>query len=279
MLTSDNNMSNYDISILKNNIKKRMKEMGITQTALSSETGIQQPTISNVLSGKDSSCFSVVQLVSISHVLETTPDELLGIKQKKSHDIKNLGDIADFFFKMSHLINCRFETLTLEASHDDEGVYDNGVGYDNHFVKDYHAIYFENKYLDAFIKNWGKISNSILDDECKKEVMDAWESSKIIQLKKYEAQNSFLTPLERGKQLCVLIDKLWTSYCEGERFGLIKHSDLVLALSYIYSSKAKKDYNSIDYELLFDHVNCYNRKFDEIDNARNQNTDDDLPFN
>lgn len=225
-------------------------------------------------------------MVSISNILDTTPDELLGIKVKESQDIQNLGDIAEFFFKLSRLITIKFETLTMDASPSDEGVYDNGIGYDSNFVKDYHAIYFENKHLDTFFKNWGKISSSIIDDECKQEVMDAWEASKIAQLKKIDSQYSFLTPLERGKQLCEIIDNTWVSFCAGDSdFMPIKESDLKLALKYIISPNARNDYNLTDLNSIYDHVHCYASHWHEVTDAVKRkketiapNIDAELPF-
>ena len=214
-----------------------MDELNVTQTILSSKTGIHQPTISRFLSGKDSSCFSVTQLVLVASVLETTPDELLGIKEKKSKKIKNLGEIAEFLFDISKVLDIGIEKITINASPNDRGAYSKFV---DDCVKDRYAVYFENKHLDTLIKNWGAISNSILDDQCRKEVIETWEAAKIKELQKCDSEYSFLTYSEKIEQLCEIFDPYGNHFTQipyfvmgdEEMINLISESDLSMLLDY-----------------------------------------------
>ena len=101
---SNINISLYDINILKNNIKKIMKEKHITQTELSESTGIDQPRISTVLSGKTSECFTVPQLVSISGTLKVSVDTLLGIiPPEESEQDLCMSDICSKLFDLDKI--------------------------------------------------------------------------------------------------------------------------------------------------------------------------------
>lgn len=258
MINNDSNITNYDITILKNNIKKRMKELNITQTALASETGIHQPIISKVLSNKDGSCFTIPQLVAIAHTLKTSTDELLGTVPESTHEVENLSDIAKYLLKLNKIIPISFGKLAIPASSDEDGAYDSGTGFIPDYVKDYYAIYFQNKHIDKFIRNWQTVSSSIEDDECREEVLNAWETSKLKELKKYEARYDFLSAEEKGIQLCEKIQSMMDSYYyENIIPEALPENDLSLAIYWINQPHAFENYNSIEYNNLRKSVSTY----------------------
>lgn len=75
-------MSNYDVSVLKNNIKTLMHEGRITQAMLSKKIGIPQARISKILSDRTSDSFTIPQLVDIADYLGVSTDILLFGEEK-----------------------------------------------------------------------------------------------------------------------------------------------------------------------------------------------------
>lgn len=75
-------MSDYDISILKKNIKDILSNRKITQHMLSENTGIPQARISKVLSDQTSDSFTIPQLAAISEFLGVSTDMLMYGQEK-----------------------------------------------------------------------------------------------------------------------------------------------------------------------------------------------------
>lgn len=71
-------MSDLNINILIENIKKIMKDKNISQTELAEILGMSQPNISKALKHKEGKCFTLAQVYDLSRHFNISIDELVG---------------------------------------------------------------------------------------------------------------------------------------------------------------------------------------------------------
>ncbi|MCR4723634.1 MAG: helix-turn-helix domain-containing protein [Eubacteriales bacterium] len=71
-------MSDFDIDILKKNVRDLLKENNMNQEALGKEIGMSQPNICKALSAKDKKCFTVAQIFAIAEYFHVSIDWLVG---------------------------------------------------------------------------------------------------------------------------------------------------------------------------------------------------------
>ena len=150
----DRNIIEYDISILKKNIKNLMKEKHITQTALANKAGMDQSRISAILSGKSSDCFTVPQLVYIARVLNVSTDTLLGLDAPKEpeHELC-MSDIYSKLFELDNMVNLKIRLCRTGEVID----FDEFSGETTE--KGLPGIYFDNQPLSDFLKEWADIKS------------------------------------------------------------------------------------------------------------------------
>ena len=161
-------MDNYDIDILKDNIKKRMNELSITQSKLSEETGIPQPTISNVLSKKNGSNFTVIQLIEIAQYLECSIDDLVGLNTQKKQKIETLSDILELLFE----IDCNIEIKTAECKTVDTVETPDGEVSEITNI----GIYLDHPDIKDTLKQWNELKKSNIEKTTKNKVIELWKS-------------------------------------------------------------------------------------------------------
>ena len=71
-------MPDFDIDILKKNVRDLIKENNMSQETLGKEIGMSQPNICKALSAKDKKCFTVAQIFAIAEYFHVSIDWLVG---------------------------------------------------------------------------------------------------------------------------------------------------------------------------------------------------------
>lgn len=145
----------YDMDILRDNIKRIMKEKGCSQENLAQIIGTKQSSVSNLLSGKDGRCFTVNQLMMLAEEWDVSIDELFGIDHKKKIEGKEtLADVVEAFFLID-----KYCGIKICEEPDD--------------IK----VRIKYKRINDFIAEWGKIRNatSIMDKEMGGKMYALWK--------------------------------------------------------------------------------------------------------
>ena len=143
-------MSEFDISILKQNVRILIKKAGITQEELGKQIGMSQPNICKALNDNDKKCFTVSQIYSIAEYFHVSVDWLIGFKSVSSD--YSPKSVAELIAKLLADKVASFREITLK-----EKVYRPFWGYDEDgyghpdckICKEdftYRAIYFPNYY-------------------------------------------------------------------------------------------------------------------------------------
>ena len=71
-------MSDFNNDILKENVRKLLKENDMSQETLGKEIGMSQSNICKALSAKDKKCFTVAQIFAIAEYFHVSIDWLVG---------------------------------------------------------------------------------------------------------------------------------------------------------------------------------------------------------
>lgn len=158
MSESNDEIYNYDINILKRNIKKLMKEKNITQKELAQKIGCEQPRVHSALDTNSSACFTIPQLVSISYYYDISIDKLIGLDTVKKAQAKEISmdDICTKLFEIDHDVieikigPCRTEKHQIVDSFTGEEV-----------AVETWGIYFDNKAITDFLEEWNTVKESM----------------------------------------------------------------------------------------------------------------------
>lgn len=188
MTNNDNQISDYDIKIMKKNISRLMKDKDITQSQLADAAGMNQSRVSKILNPETSDCFTIQQLVAIAQALHVSTDSILGIKteeiQSEEAEI-TLADVCTKLFELDELAPLSF------------GLCENG----KYEVPDSFTeiplelqspcIFFENQSITDFIAEWNEIKKiNVQNTALKNNVYSTWKSGSITgnksKLKKYD---------------------------------------------------------------------------------------------
>lgn len=181
---SDNNMPKYNTDFLNQNIKSKMKEFNISQNVLADKLGINQSRVSQILSNKSGASFSISQLVQLSNIFNTTPNELLGVTTSDKPVINNLSEVAKFFFALSDIMEISVHDIELSD-------FPQYSGFPKSCEGQRCAIFFDNPTLNAFFKTWEGLSTSYMDDYVRKELFSTWKEKEIEVLKDCTAKTLF----------------------------------------------------------------------------------------
>lgn len=248
---SYNNISLYDINILKNNIRKIMKENHITQTELSERTGIDQPRISTVLSGKTSECFTVPQLVNISGALKVSVDTLLGLKPpEKSKQELCMSDVCSKLFDLDKISDMKIGYCRTGEYEEGSDIFQGPVEIE------VPGIYFDNDKLSDFLAEWKELESSgIGREETKSKVLELWKAETIKDASQRKRKWEYRTELEESKNLQErLLEELneyssnrEAGYCPDGLSGVWLESELKLIDK--YNNVHSSDYDSIMYAI------------------------------
>lgn len=254
MTSNDNQMSNYDIAIMKKNINKLIADKNITQSKLAEIAGTSQSRVSKILNLETSDCFTIQQLVAIAQALHVSTDSILGIKvHEKSETIQeiSLADICTKLFEIDDLADLSLGVC--EASRDK---------YRSNSPKDnYPCIFFRNQSIADFIAEWDgmnklNVQNSKLSDN----IYSTWKSGIVTcgksKLKKY----NFKEKEDYQKHLAqAIVDSFDTLTLNSEPvFPLLFSQDEKLLKEYISSGAYKQDFDEDSQALLLDYFesNC-----------------------
>lgn len=190
-------MDNYDIDILKDNIKKRMNELGITQSELSKRTDIKQPTISKVLSKKDGSNFTVIQLIEIAQYLECSIDDLVGLTTQKKQKIETLSDILELLFE----IDSNIEIKTAECKTGDTSETPDGEVYEITST----GIYLDHPDIKDTLNQWNELKKSNIEKATKNKIIELWKEDILKKYRSYEKEFGFCKKSKYAEKLVDLI--------------------------------------------------------------------------
>lgn len=192
-------MANYDISIMKNNIKSLMEKRNIKQTQLADAVGISQPQISSVLNSQNSNSFTVAQLVDISHFLECSVDEILGLnKSEKKKEIKSLADILNVLFELDSAPGIGLEIGTCKTG-SVEHIYDD-------FYSDIETtgFYFNIPEMKVILDEWNNLKNTNIEKKLKERILDLWKDESIKKYSSNKKEWGFRNELSWGRCLAKL---------------------------------------------------------------------------
>ena len=189
-------MINYDISIMKNNIKSIMEKKNIKQTQLANAIGISQPQISSVLNTKNSNSFTIGQLVSIADYLGCSVDEILGLNQnEKRQELKSLSDILNLLFE----IDANVEIQIGECGTEEMEMGSNGV---TEIKKT--GLYFDNDKMDRVLTEWNDLKNSSINEPLKSRIIEQWKEGILKEYENYRIEWDFRSELEQCEYLAEL---------------------------------------------------------------------------
>lgn len=177
-------MDNYDIDILKDNIKRRMNELSITQSKLSEKTGIPQPTISNVLSKKNGSNFTVIQLIEIAQYLECSIDDLVGLNTQKKQKIETLSDILELLFEIDSNIEIEIVECTV-----DEGNYEEIMPFGS--GRKGIAIHLDRPDIENILEQWNELKRCNIEETTKNKVMELWKEDILEKYRNHKKERKF----------------------------------------------------------------------------------------
>lgn len=207
-------MENYDIDIMKSNILNIMSNQNITQTKLSEDTGIPQPTISDVLSRKNSHCFTIVQLVSIANALHISTDELLGISssQNISKEIC-LSDICQKLFELDEVQNISIGICQTDGY----DTVDEGVFGERRVPINTECIYFKNNQISRILKEWREVkSPGSLSKQLRQKMIQLWKDDTLNKNKTRMKRWKFRNEEEQGMHLAnILLDHYREPFSSG----------------------------------------------------------------
>lgn len=246
-------MNNYDTSILKKNISRIMKEKDIKQLELAAETGIPQPQISKVLNCKDSSCFTIQQLVSIAQALHVSTDSILGItpedSQKEQQEI-TLSDVCIKLFELDELASVSFSTCKSGEYIGGQNIFDDPIPLETP------CIFFENHSIAEFIAEWCEMKKiNVQDESLKSNIYTTWKNGSIIGNKAKAKSMRFKDKHKFQMELAGYI--LEESESPFSSVPLNK-DEFEIFKEYMNSGAYTKDYNDYQQKILLDYLNSHN---------------------
>lgn len=200
-------MCNYDISIMKNNIKSIMKKKNIRQTQLATATGISQPQISSVLNTQNSNSFTVVQLVDIATFLGCSTDELLGLNSKeKSRQIESVSDILNIIFELDTVLENELKIGKCETGKKEH------IFGDNYEDIKTTGFYVDIPVMETILNEWNDLKNSNFKNETKAKLVNLWKEDALKIYAGYKKEWGFRNELEWGRYLAELCLKNSSGY-------------------------------------------------------------------
>lgn len=146
---------NFNMLVQKNNIK---------YTELSKVTGIRADKLSKFSNPQLDVQPSVDDLIALSNYFNISIDAIIGnTASNESATIENMADIIKLLLQVSKVTDIRFAKHQFEGEGDNENT----------------GIFFSNKYLSAFLYEWGKITESLEDNSYKDKLLGLWEKEKL----------------------------------------------------------------------------------------------------
>lgn len=249
MINTNNKISNYDITIMKKNISKLMKDKGITQSQLADATGMYQSRISKILDITTSDCFTIQQLVSIAQALHVSTDSLLGIKTTEKAESKQettLADICTKLFEIDELTPLSF------------GVCENGkIETPDSFTEiplelKSPCIFFENQSVADFIAEWDEIKKiNVQNTDLKNKIYSTWKNETIGENKSKFKKYDFKEKRFYQKKLA---ESLLSDYRSPFRnaWTLLLPDDVNLLKEYVGSGTYILDFDAQEQSMLLD---------------------------
>lgn len=175
-------MLNYDINIIKNNILKMMKEKRITQTVLARELDMQQSGVSAALSPKNSTCFTIGQIVLLADIFDCTTDEiLLPPTEKKKNEIETLSDALEMLFEIDKFMNLSIDKFKIGSQNESD--------FTSFAPTSVPGFYVESAVFIKILNEWKDLKNNPLEEPFKSEIIQLWQNHVIEQYKDYKKED------------------------------------------------------------------------------------------
>lgn len=254
MTNNDNQISDYDIKIMKKNISRLMKNNDITQSQLAEAAGMNQSRVSKILNPETSDCFTIQQLVAIAQALHVSTDSILGIKTEEVQPEKaeiTLADVCTKLFELDELSPLSFGTC-------ETGEYKNSEdAFSDPLIFKSPCIYFKNYSITDFIAEWYEIKKMNVQDKALKEnLQSTWKSGIIAKNTDKFKKWNFLDKHQYQLKLAgSIIEEIKFSFS-----GIPVHarkSDLELFKEYIESNKFLQDFDKVNQASLLSYYNKY----------------------
>lgn len=271
-------MIDYDMDILKNNIKTIMHKKNITQTKLADAIGMQQSAVSAILNPgtaeKTKKSFTVIQLINIANYLECSIDELVGAKKEDSKlAFETLSDVLEMLFKIDSSININIcECLAGKMNKPTEPL-------ETPVPTVITGLYFNHPAIIKILNQWKELKSSDIAEPTKSEIIRIWQKNIIQQYSMHMKKWNFRDRLEQGEHLAEIALR---QYYEDRALSLDENLELNdyenRTILYEYTKKitsdkeyANKYYDEFECEFL---VRCYGG----FNWVPPEGIDDELPF-
>lgn len=225
MMNNDNQVSNYDIGIMKKNISKLMKDKGITQSQLAEIIGASQSRVSKILNLETSDCFTIQQLFAIAQTLHVSTDSILGIKaieQPETTQEISLADICAKLFELDNLASISFGACKNGQYEEPQNPYEDPIALESP------CIFFKNKSITDFIAEWNEIKKiNVQSISVKKSLYTNWKNGTIAENKSRLAKYDFKEKRLYQKELAKSYLSDYGYYSYGLPFLLPDDEDLL----------------------------------------------------
>ena len=248
MTNNDNQISDYDIKIMKKNISRLMKDKDITQSQLADAAGMNQSRVSKILNLETSDCFTIQQLVALAQALHVSTDSILGIRTEEPETTQefSLADICTKLFELDNLASISFGACKNGQYEESQNPFEDSIALESP------CIFFKNESITDFIAEWNEMKNiNVQSKDVKKNIYTNWKNGTIAESKsrlaKYDFKEKRLYQKELAKSY--LSDYRYYPY-EFRPFLLPDDEDLLA--EYIRSGDYILDFDEDAQNILLD---------------------------
>ncbi|MGI6095027.1 MAG: helix-turn-helix domain-containing protein [Lachnospiraceae bacterium] len=192
-------MVDYNFKIMQNNIKKAIDNSGMTQKVLGEKIGMEQSSISKILSENNDgkNCFTVEQLIKLASVFKCSIDDLVGFQPKEKNET-TLGDIVQHIFDIDNSI--AVEIIEFDST---EYIFDVPFELGERSV----GIFIKNPQIIEFLKEWKDMKKINTNSMLRNKLLEIWKQDSIKYMRMRKEKWNFKTELEQGEYLAKLVLK------------------------------------------------------------------------
>ena len=252
MTNNDNQISDYDIKIMKRNISRLMKDKDITQSQLADAAGMNQSRVSKILNLETSDCFTIQQLVATAQALHVSTDSILGIKTEEIQPEKaeiTLADVCTKLFELDDMSPISFGTCANGEYTQNQNPYDAPIALESP------CIFFKNEFVSDFIAEWSEMKDvNVKNESLKNNIYATWKSGIITQ---NESKPKCLDFQDKYPYQVKLAESILEDSELPFAIPPLNESDFKLLKEYIGSESYIHDFNSKQQRILENYLESY----------------------